>query len=79
MVKEMPMSLDDGEMRKVLVHTYPTNEGLTCVKQTFHILDHPKNLLEVLSASLVIAQGLNGNNITTGTNQYRFTQTFLDG
>ena len=28
---------------------------------------------------LAIYQGLTGNNITTGPNQYRFTQTFLKG
>ena len=43
------------------------------------ILDHPKNLIGVLRARLAIAQGLTGNNITTGPNQYRFTRTFLDG
>ena len=42
-------------------------------------MDHPKNLIKVLRVRLVIAQGLTGNNITTGPNQYRFTITFLDG
>ena len=46
---------------------------------SIRILDHPKNLIEVLRARLPIAQGLNRNNITTGPNQYRFTQAFLDG
>ena len=41
-------------------------------------MDHPKNLIKILCARLVIAQGLTGNNITTGPNQYRFTITFLD-
>ena len=78
MVKELPMSLDDGDMRKLSVRTDPTNEDSTCVKQKIRILDHPKNLLEVLRASFVIAQGLTGNNIKTETNQYRFTRTLLD-
>ena len=38
-----------------------------------------EKLLEVLCARLAISQGLTGNNITTGPNQYRFAQTFLDG
>ena len=42
-------------------------------------MDHQKNLIEVLRARLTIAQGLTGNNITTGPNQYHLTQTFLDG
>ena len=66
-------------MHKILVRTDPTNEDFTRVKQIISILDHPKNLLEVLRSRLAIAQGLIGNNITTGTNQYRFTQTFLNG
>ena len=44
-----------------------------------HILDHPKNLLEVLRPRLVIVHGLTGNKIIMGPNQYRFTKTFLDG
>ena len=79
MVKERPVSLDDGDMRELLVQTDPTNEDFTHVKQIISILDHPKNLLEVLRSRLAIAQGLIGNNITTGTNQYRFTQTFING
>ena len=59
--------------------TYPANEDSTCIKWKIHILDYPKNLIEFLHARLEISQGLTGNNITTGTNQYRFTQTFLDG
>ena len=64
---------------KLLVCTDPTNEDSTRVKQKIRILDHPKNLLDVPCARLKIDQGLTGNNITMGPNQYRFTQTFLDG
>ena len=66
-------------MRKLSVHTDPSNEDLTRVKQEIHILDHPKNLTEVLRAMLTISQGLTGNKIKTGPNQYLFTWTFLDG
>ena len=79
MVKELPVSLDDGDMRKFSVQKDPTNEDYTCIKRKIRILDHPKNLLEVLCARLAISQGLTGNNITTGPNQYRFTQNFLKG
>ena len=37
------------------------------------------NLIEVLRARLAIEKGITGNAITKGTNQYRFTRTFLDG
>ena len=57
----------------------PANEDLTPIKRKIYILDHPKNLIEVLRARLAIGQGITGNNITTGPNQYRFTRTFLDG
>ena len=66
-------------MCKLSVLTKTTNEDSTRVKQKIRILDNPKKLIEVLRARIAIAQGLNGNNITTGTNQYCFTQTFLDG
>ena len=68
MVKEMPMSLDYGDMRKLSVRTDPKNEDSTHVKQIIRIRDHPKNLLEVLFGRLEIAQGLTGNTITTGPN-----------
>ena len=71
MVKELPSPLDYGDMRKLEVRTDPTNEYSTRNKQIIHILDHPKNLIEVLRARLTIYQGLTGNNITTGPNQYR--------
>ena len=79
MVKELPSPLDYGDMRKLAVRTDPTNEYSTRNKQIIHILDHPKNLIEVLRARLTIYQGLTGNNITTELNQYLFTRTFLDG
>ena len=43
------------------------------------MLDHPKNLIEVLRARLAIEKGLIGNAITTGPNKFRFTRTFLEG
>ena len=79
MVKEIPLTLEDGDIRELSVLTDPTNEDSTHIKRKIRILDHPKNLIEVLRTRLSIAQGLTGNNIPTGSNQYRFTRTFLDG
>ena len=70
MVNEVSLSLEDGDIRELSVLIDPTNEDSTRIKRKIRILDHPKNLIEVLRARLVIAQGLTGNNITTGPNQY---------
>ena len=43
------------------------------------MLDHTKNLIEVLRAQLAIEKGLIGNAITTGPNNFCFTRTFLEG
>ena len=79
MVKEVPSSLEDGDIHKLSVLIDLTNEDSTRIKRKIRILDHVKNLLDVLHARLAISQGLTGNNITTGPNQDHFTQTFLDG
>ena len=75
----MQLSLQDCAIRELSVLADPSNEDSTRIKRKIRILDHPKNLFEVLRARLAIAQGLTGNNITTGPNQFRFTRTFLDG
>ena len=79
MVRELPSSLEDGDMDELSVCTDPPNQDSTRVNWKIRILDHQKILIEVLHSRLVIAQNLTENNITTGPNQYRFTQTFLDG
>ena len=79
MEKEVKSSLQNGAIRELSVLADPSNEGSTLIKRKIQILDHPKNLIEVLRARLAISQGLTGNNITTGPNQYRFTRTFLYG
>ena len=55
------------------------NDYSTHIKRKIRILDHPKNLIEVLCARLTIGQVLTGNNITPGPNQHLFTRNFLDG
>ena len=79
MEKEVQSSTQEGAIRELLVLADPTNEQSTKIKRKICILDHPKNLIEVLCASLVIEKGITGNAITTGPNQYSFTRTFLDG
>ena len=77
--EELQSSLQDGAIRELSVLADLEIEDSTKIKRNIRILDHPKNLIKVLRARLVIAQGLTGNNITTVPNQYRFTRTFLDG
>ena len=79
MEKEVQSSLQDGNIRELSVLADTLNEDSTHIKHKIRILDHPKNLIEVLCARLAIAQGSTDNNITTGPNQYRFNRTFLDG
>ena len=79
MENEMQSSLQGSAICKLSVLADPANEDSTKIKRKIRILDHPKNLIEVLCARLAIAQGFTDNNITTGPNQYRFTRTFLDG
>ena len=76
--KEVQSSLQESAIRELSVLADPSNEDSNWIKWKIRSLDHPKNLIEVLCARLAIAQGLTGNNITTGPNQYRFTRTFLD-
>ena len=75
----MQSSSQDDAIRELSVLVDPSNEHSTKIKRKIRILDHPKNLIEVLRARLAIEKGLAGNAITIGTNQYRFTRTFLDG
>ena len=79
MENEVQLPPEDGAISKNSLLADSSNEDSTRIKRKIHILDHPKNLIEVLCARLAIGQGLTGNNITTGPNQYRFNQTFLDG
>ena len=79
MIKEMPSPLEESDMCKLSVRIDSSNEDSTCIKQKNRILDHPKNLIEVLRAKIAIAQDLTGENIKTGPNQYLFTRTLLDG
>ena len=76
--KEGLSSSQDGNIRKLPVLSDPSNEQSIKIKQKICMLDHPKNLIEVLQARLAIEKGLIGNAITTGPNKFRFTRTFLE-
>ena len=78
MEKEVQSSTQDGAICEFSILDDLTNEQSTKINQKIRILDHPKNLIEVPCARLVIEKGISGNAITTGPNQYRFTRTFLD-
>ena len=77
--KEVQSSSQDGAICELSVLADPTNEQSTKIKRKIRILDHPKNIIEVLCARLAIKKEISGKAITTGPNQYRFTRTFLDG
>ena len=79
MEKEVQSSTQDDAICELSVLADPTNEQFTKINRNILILDHPKNLIEILCARLAIEKGITGNAITTGPNQYRFTRTFLDG
>ena len=79
MEKEVQSSTQDGAIREVTVLADLTNKQFTNIKRKIRILDHPKNLIEVLCTIIAIKKGITGNAITTRPNQYRFTRTFLDG
>ena len=61
MEKEVQSSLEYGTIRKLSVLADLANEDSTCIKQKISILDHPKNLIEVLRARLTIDQVLTDN------------------
>ena len=77
--KEVLLSSQDGAIRELSVLANPSNGHSTKIKRKIRILDHPKNLIEVLWARLAIEKWMAGNAIATGPNQYRFTRTFLNG
>ena len=79
MEKEVQFFIQDGAIRELSVLADPTNEHFPKIKRKIRILDHPKNLIEVLRARLAIEKGIIRNNITTGPNQYSFNRNFLDG
>ena len=79
MEKEVQLSTEDGAIRELSVLADPSNKHSTNIKRKIRILDHPKNLIQVLCTRLAIKKRLIGNDITTGPNKYCFTRTFLDG
>ena len=54
MVKELNLSLEEGDMRELSVLIDPTNEDLTRIQRKIRIFDHLKNLIDVLRARIAI-------------------------
>ena len=54
MDKEVLSSSQDGTIRELSVLSDPSYKQSTNIKQKIRILDHPKNLIEVLRARLAI-------------------------
>ena len=79
MNKEVLFSSQDGDIRDLSVLSNPSNEKSMNIKQRIRMLEHPKNLIEVLQDQLATEKGLIGNAITTGPNKFCFTRTFLEG
>ena len=50
MDKEVMLSSQDGDICDLSVLSDPSNEQRTKIKQRIRMLDHPKNLIEVLQA-----------------------------
>ena len=48
MDKEVMLSSQDGAIRELSVLADPSNKHSTNIKRKIRILDHPKNLIEVL-------------------------------
>ena len=48
MEKEVQSPTQDGTIRELSVLSEPSNEQSTKIKRNIRILDHPKNLIEVL-------------------------------
>ena len=57
MEKEVQSSTQDDAIRELSVLADPTNEQSTKIKRKIRILDHPKNIIEVLRARLAIKKG----------------------
>ena len=70
MDKEVLSSSQDGDIRDLSFLSDPSNEQSTKIKQRICMLDHPKNLIEVLRDRLAIKRSLIGNAITTGPNKF---------
>ena len=60
------ISKSDPNIREMEMRTELLNEQSPRIKQKFKPLDNPATVLEVLCRILVIKEGVNGNNVTTG-------------
>ena len=72
------ISKSDPNIRETEMRTELLNEQNPHIKRKFKPLDNPATVLEVLRGILVIKEGVNGNNVTTGPLQYQHLKTSFD-
>ena len=70
---------DLEEMWELTIRTDPADKLSLCIKLCVKVLDNPNTVLDVLKAREAIKEGLLGNNITSGPNQYCYRRSFLAG
>ena len=77
--KETPIDKDDLTVRMITVRLDPTYVDSATIRRNLRVLDNAENILEVLKHHKMIEEALQGNNITTGPNQYSFVRQLLTG
>ena len=63
----------------MVMRTDPTNDSSPIIKRRFKPMDNPTKVLDVLQSILIIKEGVSGNNVTTGPNQYNYWRGCLEG
>ena len=75
----MELKKNNLRIRKYSIRTNPKNEKSPTIKSKFVPLDIPGNTYDVLLAIEKIEDGIQGNNITVGANQFAFFSQCLEG
>ena len=71
---ETEVSNTNVNVREMQVRTDPLDEKSPTIKRKFLPLDNPGHVLDFLKGVTIIKEGVIGNNITTGPNQYASRQ-----
>jgi hypothetical protein len=78
-VKTAPFEKYDTNIRTISIRLVPADADSTSIRRSIEVLDNPSNILRVLQHRTSMEEGLLGNNVTTGPNQYTFVRQFLSG
>ena len=78
-LKEAPIDKDDTTVRTVSIRLTPADADSITIRRNLKVLDNPSNILDVLKHRKAVEEALQGNDITTGPNQYSFVRQFLSG